>query len=362
MLPIAKGDVNVKRYFAPLSACSALALSLFVAGCSNDSKNPNAGKRPSEALAATVEAAKTGNLEAFRQGLSANFVATIERYQQLGAAKEELTGAFDWPVFMRSLAMTDPAPREELVQGNKAKVRAVHKDGTEGVTDMVLEDGMWKLEVPPGMVTGLDHFDDIAKMAAGEPVELKPDIKLGGGGTADRLKKLPADAPESERQKAAALDAFDLGNLSSAPQLLEEALKANPDDEELIVALGRAFVQTGRGADAVKLFEGYLTKDEKSVPVRHYLGMAYMLTDEPKKAASEWQRVMELDAVYGSRFRLDQRAAAALAIAEGGGGAPGHGDITMPPAGSMHGGGQMPPSPHGGAGHGTAPMPSPHGN
>lgn len=336
----------MKRYFAPLSACSVLALSLVVTGCPEDMENANVGKRPSEALAATVEAAKAGDVERFKQGLSANFIATIERYQQLGAAKEELKGAFEWPVFMRSLAMTDPAPKEELIKGNKAKVRAVHKDGSDGMTDMILENGAWKLEVPAGMVTGLDHFDDIAKMAAGEAVEVKPDIPVGGGGNADRVKQLAADAPENEKMKAAALDAFDLGDLAGAPKLLEEALAKNAGDEELTVALGRAYVQTGKADEAVKLFEDHLAKDDKAVPVRHYLGMAYMLKDEPKKAASEWQKVMEIDAAYGSKFRLDQRAAAALAIAEGGGVAPAHNDVTMPPPGSAHGGGAM-PSPHG---------------
>lgn len=335
----------MKRFFAPLSACSLLALSLVVTGCPEEMENANAGKRPSEALAATVEAAKAGDVERFKQGLSANFIATIERYQQLGAAKEELKGAFEWDVFMRSLAMTDPAPKEELIKGDKAKVRAVHKDGTDGMTEMVLENGVWKLEVPAGMVTGLDHFDDIAKMAAGEPVEAKPDIALGGGGDADRVKKLAPDAPENERLKAAALDAFDLGDLSGAPKLLEDALAKNPGDEELTVALGRAYVQTGRGDDAVKLFEGHLSKDDKAVAVRHYLGMAYMMKNEPKKAAAEWKRVMELDAAYGSKYRLDQRAAAALAIAEGGDAAPAHGDVTMPAPGATHGT-ATPPSPH----------------
>lgn len=336
----------MKRFFAPLLASSALALSLVVTGCPEEMGNANAGKRPAEALAATVEAAKTGDVERFKQGLSANFVATIERYQQLGAAKEELQGAFAWEVFMRSLAMTDPAPKEELIKGSKAKVRAVHKDGSEGLTEMVLEDGVWKLEVPAGMVTGLDHFDDIAKMAAGEPVEAKPDIKLGGGGNADRVKKLAPDAPENERLKAAALDAFDLGDLSGAPKLLADALAKNPGDEELTVALGRAYVQTGKGDEAVKLFEEHLSQDAAAVRVRHYLGMAYMLKNDAKKAAAEWTRVMELDAEYGSKYRLDQRAAAALAIAEGGGAAPGHGDITMPSPGGSHGG-TPPPQPKG---------------
>ncbi len=338
--------VNVKRILLPLVAAGLFGLS----GCPEKMENENAGKRPSEALSATVEAAKAGDVERFKQGLSANFIATIERYQQLGAAKEELKGAFEWPVFMRSLAMTDPAPKEEMIKGNKAKVHAIHKDGSDGMTEMVLEGGAWKLEVPSGMVTGLDHFDDIAKLAMGEQVPATPDVATGGGGKADRVKNLAADAPANERMKAAALDAFDLGDLAGAPKLLEDALKENAGDEELTVALGRAYVQTGKGADAVKLFEAHLAQDDKAVGVRHYLGMAYMLENAPKKAAAEWKRVMEIDAVYGSKYRLDQRAAAALAIAEGGGKAPAHNDITMPPPGSAHGAGAAP----GGVMHGSA--------
>lgn len=337
----------MKSLLVPMFACSALLLS----ACPEEMGDKNAGKRPSEALAATVEAAKTGDVETFKQGLSANFIATVERYQQLGAAKEELKGAFEWPVFMRSLAMTDPAAKEELIKGNKAKVRAIHKDGSDGLTEMVLEDGSWKLEVPPGMVTGLDHFGDIAKLAAGEAVEPTPDLPTGGGGKADRVKNLAKDAPENEQLKAAALDAFDLGDVQNAAKLLEQALAQNEGDEEITVALGRAYVQTAKGEEALKLFEAHLAKDDKAVPVRHYLGMAYMLANEPKKAAAEWQKVMELDAGYGSKFRLDQRAAAALAIAEGGGKAPAHGDVGNAPPGSGHGG--MPPA---GAGHGAAPM------
>lgn len=309
----------------PLSISSLLTVVLLTAplltGCPKDVAGDEVGKTPSEVLSTVVKAAREGDVETFKRGLSKDFIATVERYQQLGSAKAELKGAFEWPIFMRSLAMTDPAPKEEMIKGDKAKVRAIHKDGTDGITEMVQEDGAWKLAVPPGMVKGLDHFGDVAKMAMGEDVELKPDVQQGGGGKADRVKQLAEDAPEEERLKAMALDAFDLGDLQGASASLAQALEKNPGDEELTVALGRAHVQTGKGEEATALFENYLAKvDDKAVRVRHYLGMAYMMANKPTEAAGEWQKVIDLDAAYGSKYRLDQRAAAALAIAEGAGG------------------------------------------
>lgn len=230
-------------------ASSPIAVLLLAAGFPEDMAKGQP-KRPAEALKATIDAAKAGDVKRFKAGLSKNFIATVERYQELGKARGELQGAFDWPIFMRSLALSSPAPKEELIQGNKATVKALHADGREVRTQMVLEDGAWKLEVPPGMVRNLDHFDDVAKMLKGEEVKLRPDLPTGGGGKADRVKNLPPDASEAEKAKAAALDAFDLGDLKGAPALLEEALEKNPGDEELVVALGRAYVQTGKGEKA----------------------------------------------------------------------------------------------------------------
>jgi tetratricopeptide (TPR) repeat protein len=298
-----------------LAACFGL---LFTLGCPEQlDTNAAKGKRPSEALAIVVDAAKKGDVDTFKSGLSTNFVSTVERYQQLASAKDELQGAFDWPIFMRSLSMSDPVPKEESITGKKAKVKALHKDGREAVTEMVLEEGSWKLAVPPGMVKGLDHFDDIAKMAMGEAVPPKPDIAQGGGGKADRLKSLPEDASEAERAKAGALDLFDLGDLAGSEQAIKGALEGNKGDEELTVALGRVLVQLGKGDEAVKLYEGYLKENEKSAPTRHYLGMAYMMKERAQDAAAEWGKVIDIDPAYASKFKLDQRRAAALAIAEG---------------------------------------------
>lgn len=313
-----------------LFATSILTLTLALMGCPEDMGKGQAA-RPADALNAVVQAAKDGDVEGFKRGLSKDFVATVERYQELGKQKGELQGAFDWPIFMRSLALSQPTAQEELVKGNRAIVRATHADGRDVKTEMVLEDGAWKLAVPAGMVKNLDHFDDVAKMVKGEEVEPKPDINIGGGGKADRAKNLPADATEEQKLKAQALDTFDLGDLGGAEKLIQAALEKNAGDEELTVALGRVYVQTGKGAEATKLYESHLKDKPDAVPVMHYLGMAYMLANKPSEAAAQWKKVVEKDPEYAKRFKLDQRVAAAEAIAEAASGKLGeHGSGVMP--------------------------------
>lgn len=309
----------------------ALALALGLAGCPEDMSQAQAPSRPAEALSALVAAAKAGDVESFKRGLSRDFVATVERYQELGAQKGELKGAFDWQVFMRSLALSGPAPSEELIKGDKAIVKAAHADGREVQTDMILEDGRWKLAVPPGMVKNLDHFEDVEKMVKGEPVEPRPDLPRGGGGKADRAKSLPADASEADRKKAVALDAFDLGDLAGAERLVKEALEATPDEEALTVALGRIYVQTGRTDEARALYEGHLKTQPGAVPVMHYLGMVYMFANQPSEAAAQWKSVLKKDSAYAAEFKLEQRIAAAEAMAKAASGQLGeHGSGVMP--------------------------------
>ena len=306
-----------------------------LAGCPEDMAK-SAPKRPADALVHIVKAAQAGDVEAFKAGLSKDFIATVERYQELGRQKGELAGAFEWPIFMRSLARSAPQPKEELVEGNRASVRAVHADGRDVKTALVLEDGAWRLAVPAGMVKNLDHFDDVAKMVKGEPVEVKPNLEVGGGGEADRVKNLPPDATDAQRLKAQALDTFDLGDLAGAQKLLAEALEKSPGDEELTVALGRAHVQSGKGEEARALYESYLKSKPDAVRVLHYLGMAFMMLDRPADAAAKWKAVLEKDPEYGKQFKLDQRvmAAESMAAARAGDlGQHGTGVMPAPPAG-----------------------------
>ncbi len=279
---------------------------------------------PSAAMRALVAAAKEGDKEKFRNGLSRNFHITIERYQEFSAANPSLKGAFTYGTFMRAMALSDAFPKEELITGKKAIVRAEDKAGKHVKTKMVMEKGVWKLEVPDGMVLGLDHFDEVESLAAGQKVLEKPKTQVGGGGKADRMKKLAPDASPAAQSKAKALDAFDLGDLNGGEPLFLNALKESPDDLELTVALGRLYVQKNQPAKAIDLFENHLKKENKAVPVKHYLGMAYMFQNRAADAATQWREIGEIDPEYSTRFKLEQRVAAAEAIAGQGQAAPSH--------------------------------------
>jgi len=271
---------------------------------------------PAAALKVVLDAAKAGDEKKFKAGLSKNFISVIEEYQRFANSRDDLKGAFDFKVFMKDLVIFDPQPKEEIIKGDKAIVKAVkNKGGGVVQTRMVKENGLWKMEVPPNMAKQLDHIDEIAAMAKGEKVEARPDIKVGGGGSADRVRKLAPTATAQERARATALDAFDLGDMKGAKQSFENILKENPGDQEISVALGRLYVQQGDGAKAVTLFENFLKKDPKAVPVLHYAGMAYMMQNRPAEAATSWEKVISLDKKYAEKFRLGTRVKAAKQIA-----------------------------------------------
>jgi cytochrome c-type biogenesis protein CcmH/NrfG len=208
----------------------------------------------------------------------------------------------------------------------------------------VLEDGQWKLDVPPGMVKGLDHFDQVKAQVTGQPVDAPADIKLGGGGKGGRVAALPPSPPANAVAKAQALDAFDMGDVEGAKKLMIEALKTNPDDGELTVALGRAHVQGGDVKEAVRLLEGQLQKDPKAVAAMHYLGMAYMFEKRHADAAAMWKKVGEIDPAYSKQYKLDERAAVAATMQ-----ASTHGGTTTDgtqPAPGPDGPSSQPASPH----------------
>jgi tetratricopeptide (TPR) repeat protein len=326
-----------------VAGSAALVVGLLIGGCA---KTISETSTPSQALVKLIETARTGNEEAFKAGLTKNFVAVIDRYRELGDSRPELKGAFTVATFMRAFAQDSPVPREELVKGTSATVKATKQDGVEVGVRMTFEDGQWKLEVPNGLVTNLDHFDEVAKIATGDAPAPTPDVAVGGGGKADRVKNLPADATEAMKVKAAALDGFDFGDAAGAEAKLVEALKVNPGDDEITVALGRAYVQMAKGPDAIKLFESHLKKSPNVAPVRHYLGMAYMFEKRYLDAANEWKKVIEIDPAYATQYKLADRARIAEGIAadpsaapgahQGGGAAPAPTDGANPHGAPAH--------------------------
>ena len=131
------------------------------------------------------------------------------------------------------------------------------------------------------------------------------------------MKSLPKDATPPQKAKAQALDTFDLGDVKGAISLLDKALKTMPDDEELTVALGRAYVQESRGKEAVKLMAAFLKKKPDSSQVRHYIGMAYMFEKQYALAAGNWNKIVNDDPEYAQQWQLENKAKIADAMARG---------------------------------------------
>ena len=116
-----------------------------------------------QALNQLLEAAKTNNDQAFKSGLSANFVLVIERYQEMAAERPELKGAFSMRTFMRGFVRSNPKPIEVIVKKDHVQIKAQKPDGSLTEVKMIEENGSWVLAVPPGMVKSLDHFDAMSK-------------------------------------------------------------------------------------------------------------------------------------------------------------------------------------------------------
>lgn len=296
---------SVTRALFPASVL-VLSSALGLFGCAE--KVAGADQSPSESLKHTLEAAKKKDVEGYKKGLSKNFQLVIERYQELGESQEELKGAFSYPIFMNAMALSNPVPNEEIIKGNKAVVRALDSTGKQVKTNMILEDGVWRVDVPPSMVLGLDHFDEIAAMAKGEQVQPKPDLPQGGGGKADRAKNLPPDASAYDKKKAVALDMFDLGDLGGATKSLEEVYAENKDDEEVAVALGRVYTQQSKGTEAMKLLADFVTRHPESAKGRHYVGMAYMFEGREDLAAANWRKIVTDHPDYAAEHKLEKRA------------------------------------------------------
>ncbi|MCP4499414.1 MAG: tetratricopeptide repeat protein [Deltaproteobacteria bacterium] len=268
----------------------------------------NANGGPAEAMMALLVAARDNNVEQFKAGLSQNFILTIERLQELSVKKPKLKGAFEWDVFIRTMAKAQTVPTEELINGKKAEVKATDINGRPTKTNMMFEDDKWKLVIPGGMVRTLDNLDHFAEQMKGDAPQPEAKIKRGGGGDGGRVRGLAKDATEAQKAHASALDTFDMGDLPGAETQLKKALALQAENEELTVALGRVQVQLGKGKDALKTFEGFLKKHPDSSPTRHYLGMAYLMDNRPGDAAIAWREVAKRDASYGEKFKLTDRA------------------------------------------------------
>jgi len=147
----------------------------------------------------------------------------------------------------------------------------------------------------------------------------------GGGGPPggrqgpppERVKNLPPDATPLMRAIAQGLDTLENGNPAGAEQMLLEAEKIEPQNPEVMVGLGRVYVQTGRIDQALRKFGDTIKLHPKFMPAWHYNGMAHMMSNDPKQAAESWEHILEVDPAYAQQFSLDRRAQVARRMAQG---------------------------------------------
>ncbi len=139
-----------------------LAMACLLSACPRASA-PHPKTQALDALTELLTAAKTNNANAFKNGLSANFLLVIQRYQEMAAQRPEMKGAFSIDTFMRGFIRSNPKPVEVMVKKDHVQIKAQKPDGSLTEVRMVNEKGKWVLAVPPGMVKSLDHFDAMAK-------------------------------------------------------------------------------------------------------------------------------------------------------------------------------------------------------
>lgn len=121
-----------------------------------------------------------------------------------------------------------------------------------------------------------------------------------------------AQQPQTESHFAFHL--FESGDLLKAEHELKKLLKSQPKNTEAMTYLGRVFVRTGRVGEAFDILQKASTQKPLYLPSIHYLGMAYMMKQDPLNASKMWQRVVDLDPDYANQFNLKDRIVMANAL------------------------------------------------
>lgn len=76
---------------------------------------------------------------------------------------------------------------------------------------------------------------------------------------------------------------------------LEEVLRQNPSDLDVLDWLAFALYSAGRFQRASELYERCVSLDPGAPSFHYFLGNCYYRMDDRPKAAAEWNRVLEID-------------------------------------------------------------------
>ncbi|MFZ9888176.1 MAG: tetratricopeptide repeat protein [Myxococcota bacterium] len=236
--------------------------------------------------------------------LDALFLIGATVVDQPGATRENLErGLRAWETYLQE---APSSPQRAQVEQGLEEIRA----GLRG-EGRLAEAKLVRREATPhsgqNVMGGEASFD-----------QPSPSGPSGGGAerpAPERVKQLPADASPYAKAAAAGLDALDSGDLAGAESQLRAANDLNPNQPEILVGLGRVFVQTRRIDDALRTFGEAIKLHPGYMPAWHYNGMAHMMSGDARQAAESWEQILRQDPAYAQRFSLDKRIEVARRMA-----------------------------------------------
>lgn len=239
--------------------------------------------------------------------LDAFFLIGAAVVEQPGTSQENLEkGRTAWESYLRE---APESPQREQVEKGLEDIRAgLRGEGPLAQAAIVKQQAA--MAGGQNVMGGSASFD-------GQPSPGGPMGPPGDGKKPERVKNLPEGATPYQVAVAHGLDAMDLGDLAGAEQKLSEANGLKPRQAEVLVGLGRVYVQTGRYPEALQTFGEAIKLHPGYMPAWHYNGMAHMMSGDPKQAAASWQRILDEDPSYAQQFSLDKRIDVARRMAGG---------------------------------------------
>lgn len=126
---------------------------------------------------------------------------------------------------------------------------------------------------------------------------------------ASQPKRATPEKPPTETALAAAQQAIDQQDYSTAVTILENFLFEHPGQVEALFNLAYCYSLQERTADAIEMYRQTLEVDPKLFPARLNLGVLLLNNGQPGAAAEEFQRALELDP---NHYRAQFYAAVAL--------------------------------------------------
>lgn len=236
--------------------------------------------------------------------LDALFLIGAAVVEQPGTGRENLEkGLWAWETYLKE---APESPQRAQVEEGLEEIRAGLR-GEGRLAEVPIVQRQATVQGGQNVMGGAASFD--------QPAPSGPAGADGNRPPPERVRNLPADASPFMRAVATGLDALDMGNLAAAEQELLKANELNPNQAEVLVGLGRVYVQTGRIQESLRAFGEAIKLYPSYMPAWHYNGMAHMMSGDGRQAAESWEHIMKTDPAYAQQYSLDKRAEVARRMA-----------------------------------------------